>query len=335
MHVVLTLTCLLLSFVALGCDSGIGDSANSSRRTIAVIPKGTSQEFWKSVHAGAIKAAQEVNVDLIWQGPVKQDDREQQVGVMESMTVRGVDGIVIAPVDNVALAAPTEDATRRGIPVVIIDSGLESDAYVSFVATDNYKGGVVAADHLAKLLGKSGKVVMLRNQVGSASTMHREAGFLDAMKKYPKIEVVSSDQRAGSTTELAQQKAEQVLATFKDTGSNTLTVDGIFTPCEPVSFGMMLAMEDNNVAGKVKHVGFDASPQLVDGLNRKNIDALVVQNPFMMGYLGIKSIVEQLDGKPVKKRIDTGVHLITPDNMGDPTNKKLLDPDLDRWLKHQ
>ena len=319
---------LVLAFC--GCDR---ERSNDGRLTVAVIPKGTTQEFWKSVQAGANKAADELDVDIVWQGPTKQDDSDQQVGVLESMIVRGVDAIVVAPVDDVALMAPIEDAMRQKIPVVIIDSGLKSEEYVSFIATDNYQGGVVAAHHLAQLLEKKGKLIVLRNQIGSASTMNRESGFLDTLKKdYSDVEVVSSEQRAGSTTALAYEKAEQLLARFT-TADGGFSVDAIFTSCEPVTFGMLRAMLDAKLVGKVKHVGFDASPQLVRGLRAQHIDALVVQDPFRMGYDGVKTVCAHLGGSSVERRIDTGVHLVTPSNMDDRKNKELLEPELDRWLK--
>lgn len=309
--------------------------SNDGRLVVAVIPKGMTQEFWKSVQAGANKAAQELDVRIVWKGPTKQDDTDEQVGVMESMIVRGVNAIVVAPVDDVGLVAPIEDAMRQEIPVVIIDSGLQSEQFVSFVATDNYQGGVVAAHHIAELLDKKGKLIALRNQIGSASTMNREAGFLDTLaKEYPDVEVISSEQRAGSTTAAAQQKAEQLLGRFT-TADGGFAADAIFTSCEPVTFGMLLAMQAVDLVGKVKHVGFDASPQLVRGLRAKHIDALIVQNPFRMGYDGVKTVCAHLKGESIEKRIDTGVHLVTPSNMDDPENKELLEPELDRWLNSQ
>ena len=178
--------------------------SNDGRLVVAVIPKGMTQEFWKSVQAGANKAAQELDVRIVWKGPTKQDDTDEQVGVMESMIVRGVNAIVVAPVDDVGLVAPIEDAMRQEIPVVIIDSVLQSDLCVSFVSSYNYQGCVVAAHHIAELLDKKGKLIALRNQIGSASTMNREAGFLDTLaKEYPDVEVISSEHRAGSTTAAA------------------------------------------------------------------------------------------------------------------------------------
>src|SRR4030095_175936 len=163
-------------------------SKSTKKLTVAVIPKGTSHEFWKSIHAVSIKAAQELSapgaeVEIIWKGPLREDDREQQIQVVEGFTSQGVNGIVLAPLDNRALARPVEEAQRAGVPTVIIDSGLESNSIVSFVATDNRKGGMLGADRLGELLGGKGKVIMLRYAEGSASTEEREAGFLPEMKE--------------------------------------------------------------------------------------------------------------------------------------------------------
>src|SRR5258706_13062616 len=184
--------------------------------TIAVIPKGTTHEFWKSINAGAVKAQRELNeqgtkVEIIWKGPLREDDRDQQIQVVENFISRKVSGIVLAPLDSKALVQPVNTAARAKVPVVVFDSDLQSDKYVSFVATDNYKGGVLAGEQMAKLLGNKGNVILLRYQVGSASTEAREAGFLDALKKFPDIKIISSGQRGGATRELCYQAAQNFL----------------------------------------------------------------------------------------------------------------------------
>src|SRR6266403_1861877 len=155
--------------------------------TIAVIPKGTTHEFWKSINAGAAKAqreltAQGTKVDLIWKGPLREDDRDQQIQVVENFMTRQVSAIVLAPLDSKALVRTVHNAVQAKDPVVIMDSDLKSDEYVSFVATDNYKGGQLAGEEMGKLLGGKGNVILLRYQVGSASTEARETGFVDALK---------------------------------------------------------------------------------------------------------------------------------------------------------
>jgi len=325
---------LALSVVMAGsCGCGSERSAQSEKQTtIAVIPKGTTHEFWKAVHAGAVKAGRELNADVIWKGPLKEDDREEQIKVVEDFITRGVSGIVLAPLDDTALRGPVENAVRTGIPVVIIDSGLKSDAHVSFVATDNYRGGQLAGRHMAELLDGRGRVIMLRYQEGSASTMNRERGFLDAVAQHEGIAVVSANQYGGATTETAYRAGENLLAPLKNE-SGGLTIDGIFCPNESTTFGMLRALQDGGLAGTVRFVGFDSSVKLVHALRAGEIDALTLQNPMRMGYLGVKTMVEHLRGKPVEKRIDTGVTLVTRENMDQPEIGDLLEPDLAEWLE--
>ena len=334
----LSLAVCALIFTALACDrdggsAGSATAPSAKKYTIAVIPKGTTHEFWKSVHAGAAKAGQELDVEIIWKGPLKEDDRASQIETVENFVTRRVSGIVLAPLDETALVVPVNNAARERVPVVIIDSGLKSEDYVSFVATDNYKGGQMAGEKLAELLGNKGKVVMLRYAVGSASTDQREAGFMDAVKKHPDLQVVSSNQYGGATKDSALQASENLLAPLKSVGASSgLSVDGIFCPNESTTFGMLRALQGVGAAGKVKFVGFDASSELVAAMKEGQIDALVVQNPLRMGYLGVKSMVQKLRGETVEKRIDTGATLVTKQNMSEPQVAELINPDLKKWL---
>jgi ribose transport system substrate-binding protein len=306
-------------------------ATNDGAPTIAVIPKGTSHVFWQSIHAGAAKAARELGATIIWRGPLREDDRDSQVTEVEGFVSRGVAGIVLAPLDDVALAQPVAEAARRGIPVVIIDSGLKGADFVSFVATDNNKGGRLAGEHLAGLLHDRGKVVMLRYAEGSESTLQREAGFLEAIGAHKGVDVVSANQYGGADVEGAYKKSEALLSRFKR-ADGALAVDGIFTPNESTTLAMLRVLEDNGWAGNVKFVGFDASDTLVKGLADGRIDALVLQDPVNMGYLGVKTMIAHLRGQPVDKRVDTGVRLIPRDRMNEPEVKDLLHPDLSRWL---
>jgi len=304
-----------------------GGKAADEALTIAVCPKGTMHVFWKSIHAGAKAAEKELeNVEIIWQGPVVEDDRTAQVNLVETFIQKRVDGIVLAPLDSKALVAPVRQANRAGIPVVIIDSALaDKDAYVSFVATDNYKGGVLGAKRVAELLGEDGgKVILLRYQVGSASTENREKGFLDEIKKHANIELVSSDQYAGATVESAMNAAQALLTKYGED-----KVDAIFCPNESSAYGMLRALVESGRAGKVHYVGFDASDRLVEALEKGHIKGLVVQNPFRMGHDGVATMVKHLRGENVEKRLDTGVTLVTPENLDEPEIQKLVHPPLD------
>jgi len=259
---------------------------------------------------------------------LREDDREQQIQVVEGFTSQGVNGIVLAPLDNRALVRPVEEAKSAGVPTVIIDSALDSNSIISFVATDNRKGGILAADRLGELLGGKGKVILLRYAEGSASTQDREDGFLQEIKqKYPNIELLSTDQYAGATRDTAKRASENLLNRFGD------DVQGIFCPNESTTAGMLSALQDAGKAGKVMFVGFDTSQSFIDAMRAKQLHGIVVQNPFNMGYLGVRTMVDSSQGKTVEKRIDTGVIMITPDNLDAAETQALLHPPLDQYLK--
>src|SRR5437763_3720224 len=268
-----------------GCSKNATTGAKSF--TIAVIPQGSTHEFWKSIHAGALKAAgdeaaQHVTVDIIWKGPMREDDREQQVQVVEGFLTQHVSGIVLAPFDKNALVRPVEEAARAGIPTVVIDSALESKEPISFVASDNHHGGEMAAEEMARLLGGKGKVLLLRYQEGVFSTEQREKGFTDAIAKHPGIQLISSNQYAGATRDTAKSAMENLLNRYGN------EIDGLFTPNESSTAGTLLALEDAGKAGKIKFLGFDASDIFVQAMRDGKLQGVVVQNPFRMGELGVK-----------------------------------------------
>jgi ribose transport system substrate-binding protein len=317
---------------------------------IALIPKGTTHDFWKSVHAGAIKAQREFSsggsgaVEVTFRGPEREDDREQQVALMQNMISGGYDAIVLAPLDDTALVAPVRQATAARIPVVVIDSGLSASAgtdFVTYIATDNTKGGRLAGEKMIELLGGAnakGRVLMLRYQEGSASTTQREQGFVDAIKTAPGIELIDPKRYAGATRASAQEAAENLLGAHAN-------LAGIYCPNESSTFGMLLAARSRGLVlardakadasgadASIAFVGFDSSTGLVDALRAGEIDALVVQNPMKMGYLGVKAAVDHLRGITVEPSIDTGVELVTTDTIDRPDFKELLSPDLEKYL---
>jgi ribose transport system substrate-binding protein len=300
--------------------------------TIAVIPKGTTHAYWQSIHAGAIKAAREAGVQIVWRGPLREDDRDGQVSEVEGFVSRGISGIVLAPLDERALVAPVQEAAARHIPVVIFDSGLDGGDIVSFVATDNVKGGRIAGERLADVLHDTGRVVLLRYAEGHDSTAKREDGFLEALRAHPGIDVISSNQYGGADVEGFYKKAESVLSRYKRP-DGSLAVDGLFTSNESSTLAMLRVLHDNGWSHHVHFVGFDASASLVASLRARELDGLVVQDPVSMGYLSVKTMVAHLRGQPVETVIDTGAVLATSENMDRPDIKQRLEPDLSAWLK--
>jgi len=306
---------LLLATLALGPLAFAADR-------IAVIPKGTTHVFWKSVETGAKRAGAELGVEILWKGPLKEDDRALQIGVVEEFVASGVSAIVLAPLDDTALRNPVRSASEHHIPVVIFDSALKGEPgkdFASFVATDNHRGGVLGGEELARLLGGRGKVVLLRYAEGSASTLAREAGFLEVMHRHPGITVTVDNRYGGATTASAQDAAMNLIDKIRD-------ADGIFTPNESTTQGMLLALRQTGLAGQRKFVGFDASPTLLAALGRGDIDALVAQNPTKMGYLAVVTAVKCLRHEPVETAIDTGCVLVTRANLDTPGVKAVLGP---------
>jgi ribose transport system substrate-binding protein len=315
---------------AAACGSGKdGGSSSGSSLSVAMIPKGTTHNFWQSIHAGANRAGKELGVEVIWRGPLREDDRDSQVSEVEGFISRGVSGIALAPLDEAALVGPVNDAMEKKIPVVIFDSGLKGDNYVSFVATDNVKGGQLGGERLIEAMGGKGKVVLLRYAEGHDSTSKREEGFLAAMAANPGVEVVSANQYVGTDVEGAYKRTESILSSYKKP-DGSLTIDGIFCANESSSFAAMRVLKDNGWAGKLHFVGFDSSDNLIKGLQDGTIDGLVIQDPVKMGYLAIKTLVAHIKGQPVDRRIDTGVQVATRENMEQPAMKELIHPDLSK-----
>ena len=308
------LAALVLSFVVGAV------SAEAAKPRIAVVPKGTTHVFWKSVEAGARAAAADLDVEIVWKGPLKENDRGQQIAIVEQFVTEGVSAIVLAPLDAVALRRPVAMAAQRKIPVVIFDSALQGEPgkdFVSLVATDNRRGGELGGEKLGDLLGGTGKVVLLRYQVGSASTDDREGGFAKAIAARPALELVSDNRYSGATAGEAKTAALNMLDTLK-------RADGIFCPNESSTFGMLLALRQHNLAGAKKFVGFDTSPALIEALRKGEIDALVAQDPRTMGRRAVTAAVDRLQGRPVEPVIDTGAAVVTRDNVDSSEIQQIL-----------
>src|SRR5271154_2641775 len=293
---------------------------------IAAIPQGSTHRYWKMIHGGALKAARELQVsgtpvELVWKGPIREGDQEEHKQIVENFVRKRVHGMLLVPFDSIHLVSTVEAAAHDGIPTVILDSELDTRQIVSFVATDNEKAGALAADRMGELLHGKGRVFLQRYQKGSASTEAREAGFAERVRKsYPNMEVVSSSEYAGATRDTAKRAAEVFLAKYKD------VFPGVFTPNESSTTGMLMALQGIQLANKMAFVGFDYSDTLSAALRGKQIQGLVAQNPFRMGELGLRTLVDHLQGKSVSKRLDTAATMVTPQNLDSPAIQQLLNP---------
>jgi ribose transport system substrate-binding protein len=288
-----------------------------TRKIIAVIPKGTSHLFWMSVRSGALSAGQEFGVDIDWNGPNQETEYSRQIEIMDSMIARHVDGIAVAACDRKSLTASLNRASAAGIPVTVFDSGVDGDNYMSFVATDNLEAGRLAARTLAELLHGRGKVAMVMHAPGSFSTMDREKGFSEVMQKeFPRIEIVAS-QYGMSDRSKAMAAAENILTAHPD-------LNGLFASAEPSSVGTALAIKSRGLSGKVKFVSFDSSDGLMEDLKGGTIDAMVVQDPFKIGFTAVKTLVDKLHGQTPPKKIDLAAQVVRREDLTKPEIKRLL-----------
>jgi ribose transport system substrate-binding protein len=292
-------------------------AADKSQKVIAVIPKGVSHSFWLTVKAGADAAGKDLNVQIDWNGPSRETDIAGQINFVENAINRRVDGIVLAPSHGDSLVQMVQRANREGIPVTIFDSGISTDNYLSYVATDNREGGVVAARRMGERLGGKGKVAILGVKKGSVSTDEREEGFAATIKEqFPGIEIAQFLYGEADASK-SLQAAEDILTGHPD-------LNGMFASNESSTVGAVRAIRQRNLANKVVLVGFDATPDLVNNVREGAIDSLVLQNPFKMGYEGVKTVVEKLNGREPQKRIDTGVKLLTKENIDTPEIQQLI-----------
>lgn len=293
------------------------------KRVIGVVPKGRAHLFWQSVQGGALKAARERNVEIVWNGPAVETDIPEEVKIVESLLNRRVDAICLAPIDKTGLVNVIERAAREKVPLVIFDSGVDTENFVSMVATDNYRGGVIAAERIGEILQGKGVVTIVAVQPGAASTLAREAGFEETLKaKFPGITV--ADKRFGMA-DFAKSlaAAENMLTAHPE-------MNAMFASNESSTVGAAQALKGRN--SKVKLVGFDWSPNLKEDLVAGRIDSLVVQDPFRMGYQSVMAAVDHLDGKPVQKHNDLPARLIRKEDLGKPEVEAVINPDLKKYL---
>ena len=293
----------------------------SKTRLIAVVPKATSHVFWVAVEKGAKAAGKELNVDVEWNGAPSETEYARQIQIVDSMINRRVDGLAVAASERKALVATVDRAMKLGIPVTIFDSGIDGTNYTSYVATNNFEGGQLAARALAKLIGGKGEVGLIMHAPGSASTMDRERGFTEVVEKeFPGMKIVAT-QYGMSDRSKARAAAENMLTAHPG-------LSGFFGSSEPSATGASLAVKARGLIGKTKVVAFDASDNLVADLKAGAIQAMVVQDPFQMGYQTVKTLVDKLDGKAPPKRIDLSAKVIFAEDVDKPENQRLLSPEL-------
>lgn len=294
------------------------------KKRVAVIPKSVAHIFWVSVEAGARAAGKEAGVEILWNGPALESDFPRQIQIVDSMVAQRVDGIAIAAAERQALVAAIERASDAGIPVVIFDSGADTEKYLSFIATDNVQAGRLGARKMGELLGGKGKVAMILHAPGSFSTMDREKGFKQVRDaEFPGLEVVVEQFAMGD-----QAKARSIVENALSAHSG---LQGVFCSTEPAATGAMLALEARGLAGKVRMVTVDSSENLIEQMKQDKVHALVVQDPFGMGHRAVMSIVSRLKGATPPRRVDMEPHVVTKGDLDKPEVMKLLKPDIEKY----
>ena len=297
----------------------VGTACNQSRR-IGVVPKSEAPVFWQIVHAGTLAAASEAGVEIDWEGPSEETDYTTQIGIVERMISSGVDGLVVAPTNAGRLANVVEKAAEAGIPVTIFDSAVQSERFVSFVATNNYNAGLTAGKRMGEALDGKGKVAVVKMVRGSESTSQRERGFEDALAEFPGVEIVA-ERFCQAQRQTANLVTQEMLSEHED-------LSGIFASAEPATLGAADALKERGLAGAPKLVGFDFADSLEADLKDGVIDALVVQDPFLIGQTAIKTIMAELNGETPDKVIQTPSRLVTVEDLSRPEIQALLHPDL-------
>lgn len=308
---------VLLIFLQFSC----APSEGSKPLKIAVIPKATTGGFWQAVYQGASAKASDLGVEMLWVGTEREDQRVQQIALVESQLLSGVKGIALAPLDGQALIKPVREAKSAGVEVLIFDSALmdKSEPWLSFVATDNEEGGRLAAKKMVEILKGKGRVVLLRHQEGSASTTKREEGFLSELAKHPGIQVVSQEQYGGRAP---QSAAENLLLRFGE--GETLAFEGVFCSNLTTTYGMLQALRRARKTSEVALVGFDSDDSLLTALKKGEIKGLVVQDPRGMGAKAVETLVGHLRGEKVKRKVKTDLVFVTKENLDEDKVKLVL-----------
>lgn len=273
-------------------------------RRIGVVPKATAHLFFVSVHEGVKKAAAEFQAEVVWNGPSDETDSARQIQIVDSLIAQKIDGIVISATDERALVGPLERARKVGIPVVIFDSAVAMEDYVSFIATDNHGAGCLAARRLAALIGGQGDVAMVMQKPGGNSTGLREAGFGETLsKEFSGVKIVARQYSMGDRAK-ARAVAENILTAQPG-------LAGVFASSEASSIGTIQALRSRSMGGKLKLVTFDDSEMHRQALKEGTVNLMLVQDPARLGYEAVKAMVEHLRGGTPARRLNLPVREIT------------------------
>lgn len=288
------------------------------KKNIALIVKMNSGYYWGTVKQGADTAAREFNVNIDYNASAEEDDVSGQVKLVNQALEKKVDALILAASDYKELAEVTEKAYTQNIPVILLDSQVDTNKAKSYIATDNIIAGQNLGKTLVDIAGKECQVALISSVKGERNSLMREKGLLDIISQYPGIQIMNKEY-CSSDSKLAAQLTKQIIEDNRD-------ITAIVTLCNVASEGAAEMVERMNLTGKVKVIGFDNTPKVIEYMDKGVIQAIISQNLFSMGYLGVKYAVDAINQKSIPKYVDTGSKIISRDTMYLPENQKLLFP---------
>jgi len=310
---VFVLIALVSVFSVTGCGNSNGSPNTSDsgdkQLNFVLITMDSMDQHWLSVKAGAEDKAEELgNISITFRAPADKTDPSEQMRMVEDAINQKADAILLAPLDSIALTPIVDKAVKADIPVIDIDSPLDTNKITSFIATDNAEAAAIAADTLADLIGGKGKIAVINHQPGAGTAMLRENGFKKQIdSKYPDIKIVATQYSSGDKA-IAMNQALDIMTANPD-------LAGFYACNEGSTVGVAQAIKQKNAVDKIKLVGFDKSEDTINAIKEGMIHATMVQNPYKMGQLAVQFAHDALNDKQVEKLVDTGVNVITKENV--------------------
>lgn len=302
-----------LLIMALAVSAMAAENPANAGRTLVFVPKATNSQFWVAIWDGAKQAAKELGYkEVKFQGAASAADVTGQINIFNDVVTSKPDGVLIAVNDQRALKNPIENAVAYGVPVVTVNSGVDSEKVLAHAGTDNYNAGAMGAHTLAKLLGEKGVVINIGIDASSETGRQRESGFRETMEKnYPGIRILPTQHSMGDVNRAMNITSDQL------TGNPDVT--GIFCAQDNGGTGAAQALKQRGAKEGIKLVAFDSSPDEFQLFMDGYLDALVVQDPFMQGYQGVYAIDSVINGRPLdKKFFETPAKIITRENLASP-----------------
>jgi ribose transport system substrate-binding protein len=296
--------------------SGFASGRQEESNTIVFIPKSTSATFYLFLLQGARDKAEELGYEIQYAGPSTEADINAQVDFVRNVAARKPAGILLAALDTEALIPPVEEAIEAGVPVVMVDSGIDSRAPYGNFVTDQYAGGYMAGQEMARILGEEGLVANLGIQAGSISAQ-RSVGFAEAIAEYPDMEVLE--------TQWTNADAATSLNIASDILTGNPDIEGFFSAAAPIAIGIAQAVKGKGMEDQVDIITFDPSPETLPLFEDGTIDAIIAQDPYQMGYRGVEVVhLVRTDALDEKQYVELPPVLITPENFNQPEIQELV-----------